>query len=113
MKTTTTRLSFALLTALTAVGATLAAAPAAQAQVVGSVNVRIGTPPPAPRYEAAPPPRRGYAWAPGYWAWDGHRHVWVGGHWEQVRRGYARYEPAHWQQGPRGGWHFVPGHWMR
>ena len=112
MKTTTTRLAFAFLTTLAAVGATVAMAPAAQAQVVG-VDVRIGNAPPPPRYEAAPPPRHGYVWAPGYWAWDGHRHVWAAGHWERLHRGYARYEPAHWQQGPRGGWHFIPGHWVR
>jgi hypothetical protein len=103
---------------LASIAATLAlsaafVAPAAQAQVRGNVTVQIGTPPPPPRYEAPPPVRAGYAWAPGYWAWDGHRHVWVGGHWERVRRGYRHYEPAHWQQGPRGGWHFQPGHWQR
>jgi hypothetical protein len=111
MKTKTTRLAFALLTTLSALGATAALAPAAQAQVVG-VDVRIGTPPPAPRYEVVPAPRHGYAWAPGYWAWNGHRHIWIGGHWERVRRDYARYEPAHWQPGP-GGWVFIPGHWVR
>lgn len=74
MKKTTSRLTFALLTTLCALGATVATAPAAQAQVVG-VDVRIGTPPPAPRYEVVPPPRHGYAWAPGYWAWNGHRHI--------------------------------------
>ena len=47
MKTKTTRLAFALLTTLSALGATAALAPAAQAQVVG-VDVRIGTPPPRP-----------------------------------------------------------------
>jgi hypothetical protein len=111
MKTKTTRLAFVLLATLSTLGATAALAPAAQAQVVG-VDVRIGTPPPAPRYEVVPAPRHGYAWAPGYWAWNGHRHVWVGGHWERMRRHYARYEPAHWQPGP-GGWVFIPGHWVR
>ena len=87
-------------------------APVAQAQVRGSVDIRIGTPPPPPRYESAPPPRRGYVWAPGYWAWDGHRHVWVGGHWERVRRGYHHYAPPGWHQDPDG-WRFNRGGWER
>lgn len=37
-----------------------------QAAAQVSVNINIGTPPPAPRYEAPPPPRGGYIWAPGY-----------------------------------------------
>jgi hypothetical protein len=83
----------------------------AEARVV--VDVGIGVPPPLPRPLPPPPPRAGYAWAPGFWRWDAprHRHVWVDGHWERVRAGYA-YRPAHWvQRGPD--WRFVPGHWAR
>lgn len=86
-------------------------APSAQAQMRGSVDIRIGTPPPAPRYEQLPPPRRGYVWAPGYWAWDGHRYVWAGGHWERARHGY-RYAPPVWRQAP-GGWVLDRGGWAR
>jgi|SRR5450830_59625 len=87
-------------------------APVAQAQVRGSVDIRIGTPPPPPRYERMPPPRRGFVWAPGYWAWDGYRHVWVQGHWERVRRGYHHYAPPGWRQ-DRDGWRFNQGGWER
>lgn len=83
----------------------------AEARVV--VDVGIGVPPPLPRPLPPPPPRAGYAWAPGFWRWDAplHRHVWVDGHWERVRAGYA-YRPAHWvRRGPD--WRFVPGHWAR
>ena len=45
--------------------------------------------PPAPVYEAAPPPRVGYVWEHGYWAWDQGRYVWVRGHWTAVERGAA------------------------
>lgn len=45
--------------------------------------------PPAPVYEAAPPPRVGYMWARGYWAWQYSRYVWVPGHWVVVTRGVA------------------------
>ncbi len=96
----------------TSSAATLLTTPMAEAQMRDSVDIRIGQAPPPPRYEAAPPPRRGYVWAPGYWAWDGHRHVWVGGHWERVRRGYHHYAPPGWQQGP-GGWRFDHGGWQR
>jgi len=81
----------------------------AAAQV--DLNVMIGTPPPAPRYEVVPAPRSGYVWAPGYWNWDGHRHVWAAGHWLPERRGYA-WVPDRWTQG-NGGWHRVPGYWDR
>ena len=41
------------------------------------INVMIGTPPPAPVYEVVPAPRHGYVWAPGYYRWEGNRHVWT------------------------------------
>jgi len=67
--------------------------------------------PPPPRVVPAPPPRRGFVWMPGYWRWNGHRHVWVKGRWERDRRGYA-YSAPHWEpEGPR--WRWVPGGWAR
>ena len=74
-----------------------------------SFDLRIGTPPPPPRAVYVPPPRRGFVWAPGYWAWNGRRHVWHDGHWERERRGY-RYVPPEWREDGgqygfrRGGW---------
>jgi len=115
---TMSRKSSALIlsTALALAGAGFAATPAAQAapQVSVGVGVGIGVAPPPPRFERAPPPRRGYAWAPGYWSWSPrlHRHVWVGGRWMRVHPGY-HYMPARWQQGPRGHWHFSAGYWAR
>jgi OOP family OmpA-OmpF porin len=54
--------------------ALLCSAGVAQAQV-------ILVPPPAPMYRVMPPPRTGYAWRPGYWAWQYGRYLWVPGHW--------------------------------
>ena len=83
---------------------TLATLPtAAQAQVYVQVA------PPPPRYERAPPPRRGYVWAPGRWEWRGNRHVWINGNYMRARPGYAYRAPA-WEQHDnrwemrRGGW---------
>ena len=76
-----------------------------------AISVEIGPPPP-PRTEVVPPPRRGFVWAPGYWAWRGHRHVWVRGRWMRVRPGY-RYMPPRWREGPHGHWHFSAGYWGR
>ena len=106
-----------LLTAALALAcAGFATAPAAQAapQVSVGVGVGIGVAPPPPRFERAPPPRRGYSWAPGYWAWSPrlHRHVWVDGRWLRVHPGY-HYMPARWRQGPHGHWHFSAGYWAR
>jgi OOP family OmpA-OmpF porin len=56
--------------------ASLCGAGAAQAQV-------MWVPPPAPLYRVPPPPA-GYAWRPGYWAWQYGRYLWVPGHWVRV-----------------------------
>ncbi len=88
----------ALLLPLLAAGLFLAA-PAAEAHGGAgfAIGVEIGTPPPPLRYEAPPPPRGGYVWAPGYWAWDGYRYVWLEGRWLAQRPGYF-YEPGRWEQ---------------
>jgi hypothetical protein len=80
----------------------------AMAQV--GINVVIGTAPPPPRYEVVPAPRRGYEWAPGYWNWNGRRHVWVAGHWERVRPGH-HYERPEWVHA-NDGWHMNRGGWQ-
>src|SRR3977135_2057783 len=51
------------------------------------VDVDVVIAPPAPRYEVVPTPRHGYVWAPGYWAWNGHKHEWRGGRWMRERHG--------------------------
>ena len=72
-------------------------------------SITIGPPPPV--YEVVPQPRHGYAWVPGYYAWNGHRHVWKHGYWVRERRGYA-YEPYRWEhRGDR--WYMEGGRWRR
>ena len=82
-----------------------------QAANAQSFDLRIGTPPPPPRVVVVPAPRPGYVWAPGYWNWQGRRHVWNDGHWERERRGYRYVEPAWTPDGDRYG--FRRGHWER
>jgi hypothetical protein len=98
-----------------AFGATLAAISIGVAIVspasAASVNITIGTPPPAVIVEPVPPPRAGHVWVAGYWRWNGARHVWVKGHWVAVRRGY-HYVPEHWVE-VNGRWVFHPGRWAR
>jgi hypothetical protein len=79
------------------------------AQVRLSVN--IGVPPPPPRVEVVPPPRSGYIWAPGYWRWEGRRHVWMDGHWQMERPGHY-WVAERWVQEGRH-WRMEPGHWER
>jgi len=94
---------------LLAVAAILA--PAALTPAAAQVfSLSIGTPPPAPIYEAVPAPRVGYAWAPGYWRWEHERHVWVPGRW-MTARAHHHWVADHWAEGPHGGWHHQPGHW--
>jgi hypothetical protein len=67
--------------------------------------------PPPPRVEHAPPPRDGFAWAPGHWAWSGKSYNWVGGSWV-VQRRHMHWVADQWQPGGEK-WHFVPGHWAQ
>ncbi|HTY50235.1 MAG TPA: YXWGXW repeat-containing protein [Steroidobacteraceae bacterium] len=75
------------------------------------VVIDIGVAPPPPPVVVAPVPRPGFIWAPGYYVWNGHRHVWHDGYWVHARPGY------HWVADawvPRHGrYHFVRGHWAR
>ena len=73
------------------------------------VSVMIGVPPPVAVVETVPPPRAGYVYAPGYWGWDGHRHVWIRGRTIVERPGYT-WVADRWE--PDGGrYRFVPGYW--
>jgi WXXGXW repeat (2 copies) len=72
------------------------------------IDIRVAPPPPVVE---APPPRVGFVWAPGFWRWEGHRHVWVAGHWMHERPGY-RWAPDHWAE-HHGRYHYEPGHWER
>ncbi len=85
--------------------------PSQAAHAQASFDLRIGTPPPPPRAYVLPPPRRGYVWAPGYWNWNGRRHVWVNGVWARERRGYVYSAPVWVQEGDR--WRFRRGGWGR
>lgn len=82
-----------------------------QAFAHADVSIVIGNAPPPQRVEVVPVPRRGYQWAPGYWGWNGRRHVWVAGHWERARPGYA-YQRPEWRQ-ERDGWRLSHGGWQR
>jgi hypothetical protein len=82
-----------------------------QASAQTRVDIFVNTAPPPPRHEIMPPPRRGYAWAPGYWDWTGRRYVWVKGHWERVRPGYVYRQPSWHRQGR--GWQLDRGGWQR
>jgi WXXGXW repeat (2 copies) len=97
---------------LLAVAAILAPAALTPAAAQLGVSINIGTPPPAPIYEAVPASRVGYVWAPGYWRWEHERHVWAPGHWIEGRRGH-HWVADHWVEGPHSGWRHDAGHWDR
>jgi len=75
-------------------------------------NIVVDVAPPAPYAEVVPAiPYFGALWLGGYWGWNGGRHQWVPGRWEQPRPGYA-WRPYAWaQQGGR--WHLHAGGWVR
>ena len=96
---------FKTLAVLAAASATISVS----AVAASYIDVHVGPPP--VRYEAVPAARAGYVWAPGYWDWRGHRHVWVNGHWERARSG-MNWEAGHWER--RGSnYVWVEGHWRR
>ncbi|NMM36306.1 MAG: hypothetical protein HHJ09_02175 [Glaciimonas sp.] len=82
-----------------------------QAVAQVGINIVIGNAPPPVRYEVVPAPRRGYEWAPGYWNWNGRKHIWARGHWERVRAGQY-YQRPEWQQ-DNDGWRLNRGGWQR
>jgi hypothetical protein len=100
------KLTTVMLPAVAATALLISASPA-----FSGVGIDITIAPPAPRVVEAPPPRAGFVWAPGYWRWDGGRHVWVDGHWMRERRG-SHWQPEHWDE-RHGHYRFVPGHWVR
>lgn len=74
------------------------------------IDIQIA-PPPAPANIVVPAPRAGFVWAPGYWRWNGRRHVWMGGHWMHAHPGF-HWVPEHWVP-HHGRYRFVRGHWAR
>lgn len=75
----------------------------------GGIDIDVA--PPAARVVATPARRPGFVWAPGYYRWDGHRHVWVDGRFIRERRG-SHWVPERWNE-HHGRYRFVPGHWER
>ena len=65
--------------------------------------------PPEVRVERAPELRPGYQWVPGYWNWQGRRHVWVAGTWVRERAGYVYLPPVWVEDGGR--WRMDAGRW--
>ena len=96
-------------TLLTSIIAASFAAVALPGAAAPNIVVNIGPPP--PRVEVIHAPRVGYVWAPGYWDWRGHRHIWVGGHWVRHRPGYAYYAPQWVERDGR--WYFERERWGR
>jgi hypothetical protein len=90
---------------LTTVCALFLSVGAANAQIV----VRIGPPPPRP-VEVVPAPRAGFVWVPGFHRWDGHRYVWVRGHYMHPPHPGAVWVPGDWRE-ERGGHVWHEGYW--
>jgi hypothetical protein len=93
------------------IATTSAAFIAAPAQAQVNLNIIIGDAPPPPRYEVVPAGRPGQVWAPGFWSWDGRRHVWQQGHWERARQGEVYVRPE-WVRADNG-WRLREGGWRR
>lgn len=87
----------------------LSVALAAGSSAFAQISFNIVVAPPAPMYEVAPVMQPGYVWAPGYWAWNNDRHIWVRGRTIVQRDGY-NWAPDRWVQ--QGGYYVrQPGRW--
>jgi len=75
------------------------------------VYLDVDVAPPPPPVEVVPAPRVGYVWAPGYYNWEGHRHIWVRGHWIRAHR-HHHWVADRWEDRD-GRWHRERGHWDR
>jgi hypothetical protein len=75
------------------------------------VDIDVDIAPPVPRVVVAPPPRVGFVWAPGYWAWNGRAHVWHDGYWVHEHPGYHWVADSWVARGPH--YHYQRGHWER
>jgi WXXGXW repeat (2 copies) len=73
------------------------------------VYLDVNVAPPAAQVEVVPVERRGYAWAPGYYNWSGHEHVWVGGRYIKQRSGH-HWVADRWEQ-HGDSWRHEPGRW--
>lgn len=89
----------------------VAAAPNVVYEPPSAPEVTIEAAPPAPRVEVRPPQPPNGVWIPGYWQWNGKRHLWVGGRWSAPKAG-MRWEPDHWVHEGRS-WKMVHGRWAR
>ncbi len=79
------------------------------APAYAQLNFNINVAPPAPQYEVVPNLAPGYTWAPGYWGWNGDRHVWIRGRSIVQRQGY-NWEPDRWEQRD-GHYYRTAGYW--
>jgi hypothetical protein len=82
----------------------------AEARTYIGINLGYAPPPPPPRYERVVA-REGYVWAPGYWRWNGRRHVWINGYWMRGRPDYNWVGPRWEPYGHRARFH--AGYWGR
>jgi hypothetical protein len=77
------------------------------------VHIDVEIAPPVAIYEAPPPPRVGFIWAPGYWNWDAphHKHVWKKGQYIRAHPG-ERWVSPEWVA-HEGRYRFNEGYWER
>ena len=101
-----------MLTKLALAFALAATVPACVVSAQGRVRTRgtvvITEAPPAPQEETYGT-KSGYFWVRGRWDWQG-RWVWMPGHWERERSGYA-YNEGRWEQ-RNNQWVWVEGEWI-
>jgi hypothetical protein len=91
--------------------AAFVAASTAAGSALAQLNVNISLAPPAPQFETVPVLAPGQVWAPGYWAWNGDRYIWVRGRSIVQRTGY-RWEPDRWEH-RNGHYYRHTGRWAR
>ena len=75
----------------------------------GVEDVTVAPPPPQVEVQGtAPSPN--HRWLPGYWQWNGSRHVWQAGHWAEPPEPGMLWEAPKWEN-HGGKWAFADGRW--
>jgi len=84
-------------------------APVMTAEPFAVENVMVAPPPPQVEVQGSPPSPK-HMWLPGYWQWNGSRHVWQAGHWAEPPEPGMIWDAPKWEN-HGGKWAFVEGRW--
>jgi hypothetical protein len=83
----------------------------APVMTVAPSSLEVMQAPPPPQAEVqTPAPSPTQVWVPGFWQWNGSRHVWSAGHWMEPPQAGMTWEAPRWEN-QAGRYSFIEGRW--